>query len=344
LQCKNQPVKFLIKLFLLFFLIISCGSSSYVTTEKKPDFTIAFGSCNRQYEDQPLWEPILKNQPDVFLWGGDNIYSDTDNAEVMNKAYQLQANNSDYQKLLNKVEVLGVWDDHDYGLNDGGKEWHFKDKSQQLFLDFMNVPEKSVRRSREGVYHSEIFKTEKGSIKVILLDTRYFRDDLLKSNDPDKRYEPSAGTILGKKRWCWLEEELKNSNASFNVILSSIQILSAEHGFETWGNFPFEVEKLKNTIVASEAKNVILLSGDRHISGFSKIEVKGLRYPLFDFTSSGLTHTYEEFSGEPNQYRVGEVVKDKSFGMLKFDFVENKVLLEMRGKQNKLQQEYLLKF
>jgi len=247
-------VKFLIKLFLLFFLIISCGSSLYVTAEKKPDFTIAFGSCNRQYEDQPLWEPILKNQPDVFLWGGDNIYSDTDNAEEMNKAYQLQANNSDYQKLFTKVEVLGVWDDHDYGLNDGGKEWHFKDKSQQLFLDFMNVPEKSVRRSREGVYHSEIFKTEKGSIKVILLDTRYFRDDLIKSNDPDKRYEPSAGTILGKKQWRWLEEELKNSDANFNVILSSIQILSAEHRFETWGNFPSEVEKLKNTIVASEAK------------------------------------------------------------------------------------------
>jgi len=89
---------------------------------------------------------------------------------------------------------------------------------------------------------------------------------------------------------------------------------------------------------------VILLSGDRHISGFSKIEVKGLRYLLFDFTSSGLTHTYEAFNGEPNKYRVGEVVKNKSFGMLKFDFVENKVLLEMRGKQNKLQQEYLLKF
>ena len=89
---------------------------------------------------------------------------------------------------------------------------------------------------------------------------------------------------------------------------------------------------------------MILLSGDRHISEFSKTQVEGLDYPLMDFTSSGLTHTYEEFSGEPNQYRVGEVVKYKSFGLLKFDFSNKKVLLEMRGKRNKLQQDYLLEF
>ena len=123
----------------------------------------------------------------------------------MQAAYELQQNNAAYQKLINQVPVLGTWDDHDYGLNDAGKEWHFKEKSQQLFLDFMGVPENSTRRNREGVYHSEIFETEKGSIKVILLDTRYFRDELIKSDDPDKRYEPSAGTVLGEKQWNWLE-------------------------------------------------------------------------------------------------------------------------------------------
>ena len=126
--------------------------------------------------------------------------------------------------------------------------------------------------------------------------------------------------------------------------MSSIQILSAEHGFETWGNFPSEVEKLKKLIVFSKAGNVVLLSGDRHISEFSKTIVEGLEYPLVDFTSSGLTHAYEQFKGEPNRFRVGEVVSTESFGILKFDFDKNKVLLEMRGRQNKLQQDYLIDF
>lgn len=337
-------MKILFKLLPVFFLILSCGSSSIVNTENETDFTIAFGSCNREDQPQPLWKPILKNNPDVFLWGGDNIYSDTDNAEKMKAGYLKQKKNAGYQRLLNTTTVLGTWDDHDYGLNDGGKEWHFKEESQQLFLDFMEVAENSPRRNREGVYHAEVFKTPRGSIKVILLDTRYFRDELIKSKNPNKRYDPSSGTILGASQWQWLAEELENSEADFNVILSSIQILSAEHGFETWGNFPSEVEKLKDIIVASEAKNLILLSGDRHISGFSATKVEGLGYPLVDFTSSGLTHTYKGFRGEPNQYRVGEVVKDKSFGLLKFDFDKNEVRLEMRGVKNKLQQDYLLEF
>ena len=337
-------MKITIKLLPVFFLILSCGSSSLISTEGEPDFTIAFGSCNREDEAQPLWSAILKNDPDVFLWGGDNIYSDTDDAEKMKADYLLQKKNKDYQRLLGQTNVLGIWDDHDYGLNDGGKEWHFKEKSQELFLDFMDVPETSPRRIREGVYHSEEFETPEGSLKVILLDTRYFRDKLKKSTDPGKRYETSQGTILGEVQWNWLEEELNNSDADFNVILSSIQILSAEHGFETWGNFPSEVEKLKDLLVSSEAKNVILLSGDRHISEFSATEVERLSYPLVDFTSSGLTHSYEDFSGEPNKLRVGEVVKEKSFGLLKFDFAANKVTLEMRGKRNKLQQDYVLEF
>ncbi|MDR5589857.1 alkaline phosphatase D family protein [Christiangramia sp. SM2212] len=337
-------MKNLFKLLPVFFLIISCGSSTSFKSIDNDDFTIAFGSCNREDEPQPLWKPILLNNPDIFLWGGDNIYSDTDDAEEMQAAYELQLKNEEYQKLLNKTEVLGTWDDHDYGLNDGGKEWDFKEKSQQLFLDFMNVPENSERRNREGVYSSEIFETPEGSIKVFLLDTRYFRDELIKSDDPNKRYEPSNGTILGEKQWDWLGLELKNSDADFNVIMSSIQILSAEHGFETWGNFPSEVDKLKDLIVSSEAKNVMLLSGDRHISEFSAAEVEGLNYKLIDFTSSGLTHVYEEFSGEPNRHRIGEVVNVKSFGLLKFDFKKNTVLMEMRGERNKLLQDYLLEF
>ncbi len=337
-------MKIIIKVVPVFLFLISCGSSSRINPENDPDFVIAFGSCNREDEPQPLWDAILKNNPEVFLWGGDNIYSDTDNAEKMKSEYLMQKQNKGYQKVRNKMTVLATWDDHDYGLNDGGKEWHFKKESQQLFLDFMEVPENDPRRSREGVYYAEVFETSKGSVKVILLDTRYFRDELKPSEDPDKRYEPSTGTILGEKQWQWLEKELGNSDADFNVILSSIQILAVEHGYETWGNFPSEIDKLKNLIVSSEAKNVILLSGDRHISEFSKVEVEGLNYPLIDFTSSGLNNNWDSFSGEPNRNRLGKVVSDKSFGVLNFDFSKNEVLLEMRGEHNKLLQDHLVEF
>ncbi|WP_037315123.1 alkaline phosphatase D family protein [Salegentibacter sp. Hel_I_6] len=344
-------MKIILSLLVSFFLFISCGSNTNTTQTdtknagKDYDFVIAFGSCNRQDEAQPLWQPIIQQKPDLFLWGGDNIYADTDDMAKLEADYQAQKNNPDYQKLIETTLTLGTWDDHDYGKNDAGRDWEYKEESQQLFLDFFDVAEDDKRREREGVYHAESFVEAGKTIKVIVLDTRYFRSPLEASNLPGQRYKINPeGTVLGAAQWKWLENELKNSTADYHLILSSIQVLSAEHGFETWGNFPSEVKKLEKLLQSSEAKNVIILSGDRHISEFSEKKIKGFNYPLVDFTSSGMTHSYSDFSGEPNQYRVGEVVSDLSFGVLKFDFDSAKVQMEMRGVNNKLQQEYSVNF
>ena len=143
------------------------------------------------------------------------------------------------------------------------------------------------------------------------------------------------------RQWQWLENTLNNSEADFNLIVSSIQFLSTEHGYETWGNMPHEVNKLKSLIGTSKAKGVIILSGDRHISEFSKTAIEGVDYPLIDFTSSGMTHSYSNFGGEPNQYRKGKVVSDLSFGLLKINFEAKKVIMQMRGENNVLQQELI---
>ena len=349
-------MKQILRLTLLLLVLNSCGtsknyerkeSSSHVevgepVAVESPDFTIAFGSCNKQKLPQPLWEHILMHQPDLFIWGGDNIYADTSDMNEMEEDYNIQKSNKSYQKVLSNIEIIATWDDHDYGKNDAGVEWEYKDESQQKFLDFLNVPQNDDRRKRKGVYHSKLFQAEKGSVHVILLDTRYFRSNLIKSEEPGKRYDPNLeGTLLGGKQWGWLENELKNNTADFNVIVSSIQFLSAEHGYETWGNFPKEVKKLKDLIISSKAKNVVILSGDRHISEFSKTWITSLDYTLVDFTSSGLTHTYSDFKGEPNQFRVGDVISDLSFGLLFFDFSNKKITMQMRGEGNKLQQELI---
>lgn len=331
-------------LFLASFMFSSCNikkQNQVAKVSKISDFTIAFGSCNKQNKTNVLWQEVEKNNPDLWIWGGDIIYSDTENMSKMKSDYKTQLNQEDYKNLANTVPILATWDDHDYGVNDGGIEFLKKQEAQQLFLDFLGVSENSPRRTQKGIYYSQKFTTTKGSINVILLDTRYFRTKLTKANGK-RRYVPNKngeGTILGKEQWSWLQNELNNSKADFNVIVSSIQVLSSEHGFETWGNFPHEVDKLKEIIISSKAKGVLLLSGDRHISEFSQTEVLNLPYKLTDFTSSGLTHAYTSYSGEPNKYRVQEVVNEISFGVLNFNFDDNFIDLEMRGRNNKLLQK-----
>ena len=325
----------------LFMLLIGCKSSQI---EQQPlrsqdSFTIAFGSCNKHTVKNNLWDDVLAARPDVWIWGGDIIYADTDKASEIARMFNVQKEIPGYKNLCEEVEVIGTWDDHDYGLNDGGVEFASKAASQQVFLDFMDVPSDSPRRKREGVYDSYTYELPVGSVKILVLDTRYFRSALTPAANKKKRYQPGTygqGTVLGETQWAWLEEELQNSKADFNILVSSIQFLSNEHGFETWGNFPHEVDKLNGIIKESGAKGVIILSGDRHISEFSEIQVLGLSYPLIDFTSSGLTHVYSSYSGEPNPYRIGEVISKKSFGLLTLNLATKEVQMQMVGDEGKI--------
>lgn len=326
------------------FLIVLLGGCKAFQNTIYPlegnEFVIAFGSCNRQDQENLLWDDVVANNPAVWIWGGDNIYSDTDDLREMRRDYEVQRYQDGYKEVRKSMDIIGTWDDHDYGLNDGGREWAFKDQAQELFLNFLEVPKHDPRRDQKGVYHAKTYKTSQGSVKVIVLDTRYFRSPLTKNlGDDGKRFLPNpsgVGTILGQKQWEWLEQELKSSTASFNIIVSSIQFLSNKHGFETWGNFPSEVEKMVELIKSSQAQRVIILSGDRHISEFSQINISDLDYPLIDFTSSGLTHTYEAFSGEENPYRVGEVVTQKSFGILRLNLKNYRATMQMIGDGNQV--------
>ena len=330
---------FLLQLLFLTTLLSSCA--------KKETFVISFASCNNQNIPNKLWSPILSHDPDLFIWGGDIIYSDTENMALMRENYKRMKDDMAYSNFRKKIPVIGTWDDHDYGLNDGGANYLKKDSAQQLFLDFFDVEPDHPRRNQKGIYELYTYSKGGASINIIVLDTRYFRSDLTKDPTGEKRYIPTDNqdaTMLGTSQWKWLEDILTTSDAQFNIIVSSIQFLSSEHGFESWGNMPGEVEKMKKLIVKSKARGVVFLSGDRHIAEISKIDIPGLDYPLIDFTSSGMTHSYSSFIGEPNAFRIGDVVAEKNFGLLTIDLKENTVKMEIRGEENVLFKELIQKY
>lgn len=295
---------------------------------------IAFGSCNKQHKDQPMWLYILQNDPDLWIWLGDNIYGDTEDMEVMKSKYDLQNENKAYQELLANCPIIGTWDDHDYGVNDGGKEYPRRKQSKQLFAQFMGYEKEHPIHDHEGVYHSYTFGEQDKSVKVILLDTRYFRDQLAMANS---NYVPNEkGTILGEKQWAWLEKELAESKASVHIIASSIQIIPREHRFEKWSNFPNERIRLFALIDSLNVSNPILLSGDRHAAEISSYPLNTEKI-LYEITASGLTHSYSRGSGEPNEFRVGEErVLSLNFGLIRFDWENREASLEIRGLANEL--------
>jgi alkaline phosphatase D len=305
----------------------------------QPLMRIAFGSCARQDQPQPIWEAIVAIRPELFLFLGDNIYADTEDMDVMRAKYAQLDAQPGFQKLKATCPILATWDDHDYGANDAGDEYPKKRESQQVFLDFFGVAHDSPRRAQEGVYHAETFGPPGKQVQVILLDARYHRSALKRGFQPGEpgegfrgRYVPNLdpdATMLGETQWQWLEAQLR-SPAEVRLICSGVQVIPDEHGSETWGNFPLERRRLLRLIRETGASGVVILSGDRHLAEIARLPANhadGVGYPLYDVTSSSLnrpsgnfTKAGTRFANEINSYRVGLTYFDTNFGSVLIDW------------------------
>lgn len=296
-------------------------------TTQEPLTTIAFGSCDDQYRPLKMWKEINDQKPQLWIWGGDNMYGDSYSMDTLKHKYDLQLAQPGYQQLKTTAWVTGTYDDHDYGVNDGGKEYKYRWESRELLFDFLGFPNNDPDRMHEGAYNSQVFGPTGKQVKIINLDTRYFRDTLeremvaLSDGQKESRYKRVAGRdILGEEQWKWLENQLTNSSASIHIINSSIQVIASDHRFEKWANFPDAQKRLYALIAKTKAKGVLIISGDRHCAEYSKIDLPGLGYPLYDFTSSGLTHSWPAYREEKNEHRVGPLIAERNFGLIRIDW------------------------
>ncbi|MFT5422713.1 MAG: alkaline phosphatase D [Phycisphaerales bacterium] len=303
---------------------------------------IAFGSCAKEDKPQPIWDVIAADDPDLFLFIGDNMYADIpavpQSAADIAKAYEQLAAIPEWQRFSENFPVLATWDDHDYGKNDAGEEWFLKEDAQRLFLDFFDVPSDSPRRARQGVYHSEVFGPVGQRVQVILLDTRYHRSPIHET--PDWRdagmngpYGPGAGgegTILGEAQWEWLEAQLREP-AQVRIVASSIQVVASEHEWEGWYTMPDERQRLFDLIGETDAGGVIMISGDRHLIELSCDRDRGTAYPMWDFTSSGMNQGPRSLD-EPNGHRVGPVARDTNYGVISIDWDSPDPVITLEGR------------
>lgn len=320
------------------------------TAQPAPLTRIAFGSCADQDRPQPIWDAILAYRPELFIFAGDNVYGDfrTPDAAALKRAYDKAATLDGPRRLRASVPHIAIWDDHDYGQNDGGAGFAHKALSKELFLDFWKVPADDVRRRREGLYDAYVYGPAGMRVQVILLDTRWFRSPLRPTDQRDapgkERYLPDpdpAKTMLGPDQWTWLAGELRKP-AELRLLVSTVQILAEGHGWERWGNFPLERQKLFDTIRESGATGVVLLSGDRHIGALYRETPAGL-YPLTEMTSSGLNKTYP-FSREAGPNRLGPLYGAANFGVVDIDWWARNLTLALRDESGTVRRSATIPF
>lgn len=317
---------------------------------------IAFGSCAKHWQYQPIWKTVISKKPDLFLYVGDAIYADTDGKtawQVSEKQllgeWNRLADKPEFQEVRKLVPFMATWDNHDYGSHAGGSEFTVKRESQEAFLNFFNEPKNSLRRNTEGIYDAKIFGEVGKRVQIILLDTRYFKSKPIKDKRTKEQkkilgivgnYLPNRekkATLLGVKQWKWLEEEFQNP-AELRIIVSSTQIVADQKAMDEWGNYPNERERLLSLIEKEDKAAVLLLSGNVHFSEISTYSFKNKK--VLDFTSSGLTHIDSKYADIENDYRFKGPFIDLNFGLVEIDWDTNTIILKAVGLDGKSAYEY----
>ncbi len=303
----------------------------------------AFGSCNHQSRSQHMWAQIAAVDPQMFMLIGDNVYGDTawgGDADLLSlrEAYAEQASRPEFAQFRAATPMLTTWDDHDYGLNDSGGVFPFKGWAEDIYEEFWDSSDEV--RARPGIYESRTYGVDGQRVQVLVLDTRYFRSPLKRADYTPERpplgvYVPNAepgATLLGNAQWDWLETELAKP-ADLRILVSSIQVLTEAHNYESWENFPNEREKLLDMLGAREKSGLLLLSGDRHAGGIYTEERDG--ETLWELTSSSLNlafgNTPDNTAREPDPRRVTDFIAEENFGVVDIDWAANALTLSLRG-------------
>ncbi|MCR9162302.1 MAG: alkaline phosphatase D family protein [Nannocystaceae bacterium] len=297
-----------------------------------PIESVAFGSCLDQTRPHPILGDIVGARPGALVLLGDNVYANAGSVGDLQRAYGALGDSPAYQRLAAAVPIVATWDDHDYGRDDVGAEYELKEASKTVMLDFFGEPSDSPRRARAGNYDAVTVGPPGQRVQIVLLDTRWFRDPL-QAGGVNRRYVPhesSGPTILGEAQWAWLEEQLSQP-ADVRFLVSSIQLVVSEHGFESWGLFPAERARMFELIAKTRAGGVIIISGDRHRGELSCGFDAAVGYPLLELTASSLNRPNHNL--EDNRFRLEGVppVGDENFGLATLDWSERTVRLALHG-------------
>ncbi|MEK6627498.1 MAG: hypothetical protein AABY53_02640 [Bdellovibrionota bacterium] len=316
-------------------------SFSTLDTQKN-HVRFAYASCmadDYRFNDviDPMWEQMRKQNTDMIILNGDLVYVDSFEFVERKKATELDI----WFRFIDAFHRLPVyhwqdikpifatWDDHDFGTNDGNRDFKEKIAAKKIFLAFFG-----------GKNLSDSYQLEPDSIysaftgfkqKMLFLDNRYFRQ-------PNKdQVTPEPYGHWGEKQHHWILNHLNDSNTPVwifngNQIFSGTD-LSFKEAMQT--NHP-EHYKIFMEDMKKTKSPIIFASGDIHFSEIMQIPIERLNFQTYEVTSSAM-HSYAG-EGWENPLRLpGAIAKEYNFLIIdsKNDKGSLKVDVESWGLNNK---------
>ncbi len=254
----------------------------------------AIASCMDDRTPQgDIWQQMLALRPDVIFLIGDNVYADryvkgikygTKSWEIMATPAELWRRNVETRNYIalfkseELVPVVATWDDHDYGINNGGRDYPYKKESLAVFDAFF-ASQPSAHYQRAGLGTAAFFNIY--AFNFFLLDNRSFRVAKAVAGKQQQHY--------GRKQLQWLWRNLQGKD--YAMLVGGDQFFGGYHRFESFEGrnrqaFARFMAKLKTL-----PTKVVFISGDRHLTEIMRVPAAQLGYQTYEFTSSPIHGT-----------------------------------------------------
>ncbi len=323
--CRN----FLLVL-LATFTVSACALTKSVRAPESGSFKLAFGSCIAKPQTA-IWKAIREDDPDVLLFLGDNVYlrdPDFGQADRIERKYQRLFKAPGMQELLSSTRVLATWDDHDFGANNSDSRSPGAGVSRQEFHKAWPKNPPTPKTLLPGV----AFEYRSGPLLILVPDGRSFR------------LNPEPGTIAqmyGAEQLLWLKERLAAPSADLVILASGTQWLAeASVEFpdkvESLLQYP-EEEKLLRQAIADSPAQVLLISGDRHMTEVLKAKFGSKQ--VYELTSSPLSaHFIQAKYVGRDEKRIALLRERNNYGLLSVEYspTEIKLKVDFKGQTGKV--------
>lgn len=239
------------------------------------------GHCRKMEDGYLIFDTIRDSDPSFAILLGDLAYADNRCPSPPNlpgsdfiarsladfrAKHRYQHEDPAFQRFLATIPVYSVWDDHEVANNFSGMNEPLMPLGRQAFREYWPL------EGQEGDPHRMFRQVQYGAdIEIFLLDTRQYRSSNSKRDGPHK-------TMLGQDQLGWLIKGLRQSSATWKVIVTSVPLAIQKEGEgnqggnDSWARgktgtgFFHELQFIVSQILVRQVSNVVWLSGDVHFA------------------------------------------------------------------------------
>ena len=287
----------------------------------------------------PVYAQIAADAPSFVMQIGDFDHRNPKTLSSMRTMHRdvrgpAMASGADFaEHISDAFPLFHMWDDHDYGKNDGDKLFAGRASALLAFQEYFPTP--TLPNPTAGVWHSFSF----AQADFFMLDLRSQRDPHSDPEGHDKSILDGDNIANGQKNW--LQAGLLSSTAAWKFVITTVPFNPTVQKKDGWAEYDTERQEILDFITANHIHGVVLISADMHYGGgIDNGAISGL--PEINVPHTNMLAHHSDTTSQPGTWSEGILSGEGKPGYTLIRVTPTEVILENKGVDGVVRQSLTL--